>query len=235
MSPSELSPEEHQLLWMLVTHGGEVFQGTLNIPKVKPFRDGLERRGLVTVSWRKRQLPEEPAKRGLFLELTPAGWTWCNEQLHWPPPSRPKSKADMVLGWLLPRLKMLLDRGEAAANLADFINKSHPDAPPPEPAPAPPQPPMTGATLEERIGAACLELGGGKQAVRVRIADVRKRLPDVPHDTLTEAIVNLARQRRLTLYPLDDPRQVTDEDKAAAIVSSTGVPQHILYYGGIVS
>jgi hypothetical protein len=97
----------------------------------------------------------------------------------------------------------------------------------------------TGATqnvrLDARIRAAFLELGGGREAVRIRIADLRKHLADVPTDDLTAELRELSRRRELTLYPLDDPRHVTQEDEAAAIHSSTGVPQHILYFGGIAS
>ena len=93
--------------------------------------------------------------------------------------------------------------------------------------------PNTG--LGARIRAACLELGGGREAVRVRLADLRRRLVDVPADELTAGVRELSRRGELTLYPLDDPRQITPDDEAAAIRSSTDVPQHILYYGGIPS
>jgi hypothetical protein len=85
------------------------------------------------------------------------------------------------------------------------------------------------------LRAAINDAAGGRDAVRVRLADLRKRLPGVPSDELEAAIRNLSRRGELTLYPLDDPRQIGPADEAAAIHSGSGVPQHILYYGGIPS
>jgi hypothetical protein len=220
---SQLTPGENQLLWMLVANGGEAFEDALKhskSAKEKPNRDALARRGLVVASMQKRQLPGKKSSRAMHLKITPAGWTFCNEVIAWMPPAVKKSKADLFLQWLMPRLKNLFDRNTTAASLSDFINKSEPPS---------------ASNIEQHIRAACLELGGGRETVRIRIADLRKRLADVPSDQLTEGLRELSRRRELTLYPIDDPRQITPDDEAAAIRSSTGVPQHILYYGGIAS
>jgi hypothetical protein len=90
-------------------------------------------------------------------------------------------------------------------------------------------------SLAPRLRDAIRDVAGGREAVRVRLSDLRKRFPGVPPDELTAAILNLSRRDELALYPFDDPRQIKDADRAAAIESSTGVPQHILYFGGISS
>lgn len=239
----ELTPGENQLFWMLVANGGEAFEDALKHTKnanEKPHRDALVRRGLVAASMQKRQLPGKKSSRAMHVQLTPAGWTYCNQVIAWLPPIVKKSKADMFLHWLMPRLKNIFDRNTTAASFSDFINKS---------GPVPELPhaekertsysrkdePHSDSNIEQHIRIACLELGGGRETVRIRIADLRKRLADVAHDELTEALRELSRRRELTLYPLDDPRQITPEDEAAAIYSSTGVRQHILYYGGTAS
>jgi len=103
----------------------------------------------------------------------------------------------------------------------------------------PPEPPARtaepGENLEQMIRAAALELNGGRAEVRIRIADLRKRLAHVPSDELTAALRSLSRRRELTMYPHDDPRQIKPEDEAAAVYTLTGVPQHIIYFGGAYS
>lgn len=222
----QLTIPEQRLLWMLVANAGEAFNSD-----VKPetsIRTSLERAGLIEVE-KRQKLSGKRKVQVKFLRLTDAGWAWCNQDMSW---QKPRGKAEQVLNALLQRLKIVFERRGTVASLADFINHST-LAPRDQAATATDGPNET--TLDQRIRAACLDLGGGREAVRLRIADLRNRLADVSSEELTEGIRELSRRRELTLYPLDDPRQITPEDQAAAIHSSTGVPQHILYFGGIAS
>jgi len=218
-----LSTAEQRLLWMLVANSGEAFNDVLK-PE-KSARDSLLRARLIEMEKRSKD-PGKSKRLVIHLRLTDAGWAWCNQDMAW---QKPRGKAEHFLNSLLQRLKVLFERQGTAASLADFINNSAPAA----------SPPPTGRTpegsLDGRIRAACLELGGGKEAVRVRIADLRQRLGDVPNEVLTERIRELSRRQELTLFTLDDPRDIKPADESAAIHSSTGVPQHILYFGGIAS
>jgi hypothetical protein len=225
-----LAIAEQRLLWALVANGGEGFNDDLEATK-KP-RSSLARSGLIEVEKRKRQARKKKVPV-LYLRLTDAGWAWCNLDMAW---QKPRGKAERFLNTLLQRLKVFFERQSVAASLADFLINSAPEtAPPPASSTEKVVDPLPKMGLDARIRAACLELGGGREAVRVRLADLRERLADVPADELTETVRELSRRRELTLYPLDDPRQITPEDRAAAIPSSTDVPQHILYYGGIPS
>jgi hypothetical protein len=224
---------EHRLLWMLVANSGEGFNNDFKTDKRS--RESLQRAGLIEVE--KRAKPSGKRKvQVMYLRLTDAGWAWCNQDMSW---QNPRSKVERFLNALLQRLKVLFERQGAVASLADFVNNTAPAASiTPATATQDAQPTTDGrlnANLDGMIRAACLELGGGREAVRIRIADLRKRLAEVPSDILTEGLRELSRRRELTLYPLDDPRQITPDDEAAAIHSATGVPQHILYYGGIAS
>lgn len=225
----DLTTAEQRLLWALVANAGEGFNDDLEATK-KP-RESLKRARLIEVETRKRRSRKKKVS-AMYLRLTDAGWAWCNRNMAW---SKPRGRAERFLNTLLQRLQVLFERQTAAASLADFIINSTPATSPSVPVGAvvSPIPPDTG--LDARIRAACLELGGGREAVRVRLAELRRRLADVPPDELTAAIRELSRRQELTLYPLDDPRQVTSDDQAAAIRSSTDVHQHILYYGGIPS
>lgn len=237
------TPAEHRLLWLLVANRGEEFEIALKPTNPKSTREALKQAGLIEVEKRQKPSSAKRKVKSTYLRLTEAGWTWCNQDMSWPLP-RIKSKADLFLHSLLPRLKSLFESQGTAASLADFINKSDPVAKSDEiahPATvqandlAAPAVPMQQPSIEQRIRGACLELGGGHQTVRIRIADLRKRLPEFAHDDVTNGLRQLAIRNELTLYPFDDPRQITPEDEAAAMHSSTGVPQHILYFGGIAS
>lgn len=226
-----LTTAEHRLLWQLVANPDGAFECVLKPTKSKQTREALVKAKLIEVEKRVRPSRSKRKVKALYLRLTDTGWAWCNQNMAWP---KPKGKAEQFLNALLQRLKVLFERHSAVASLADFIVSSTPET---AASPAPPTGnevvPDTG--LGARIRAACLELGGGREAVRVRLADLRRRLADVPADELTAGVRELSRRGELTLYPLDDPRQVTPDDDAAAIRSSTDVPQHILYYGGIPS
>lgn len=222
----QLTTAEHRLLWALVANSGEGFNDELDADK-QP-RESLKRARLIEVELRERRARKRKAKP-MYLKLTDAGWAWCNQNMSW---HKPSGKAERFLNTLLQRLDVLFERQESVASLADFLNATAPAA---TPLPVEPPKEVPPPSLDARIRAACLELTGEREAVRVRLAALRARLADVPADELTEAIRGLSRRRELTLYMLDDPRQITPADTAAAIHSSTGVPQHILYYGGISS
>jgi hypothetical protein len=211
-----LPTAEQRLLWMLVASPDGAFEGDLKLSKAKPTREALKRAGLIAAE--KRVKSSRSKRKAIHLCLTDAGWAWCNRNMSW---TKPRGKSEQLLDALLRRLGALFERQGTAASLADFIIKSTLAA--------------RDAGLDARIRAACLELGGGREAVRIRLADLRRRLADVPDDALSAGLRDLSRGGELTLYPLDDPRQVTPDDEAAAVHSSTGVPQHILYYGGIAS
>ncbi len=218
----QLSIAEQRLLWQLVANPGGEFESVLKPTKPKQTRESLAKAKLIEVEKRVRPSRSKRKVKATYLRLTDAGWAWCNGNMAW---HKPRGKAERFLNSLLQRLQVIFERQSGVASLADFIVSSAPS----ENAAVP------NTNLDARIRAACLELGGGREAVRVRLADLRRRLADVPADELTTGVRELSRRGELTLYPLDDPRQVTPDDEAAAIHSSTDVPQHILYYGGIPS
>jgi hypothetical protein len=52
---------------------------------------------------------------------------------------------------------------------------------------------------------------------RVRLADLRARLPHIPRAQMDRVLYNLQAQGEIMLYPMDDPRERTKADNAAAI------------------
>jgi hypothetical protein len=215
----DVKPMQHLLLWRLAAGGGEDFFA--NLPAGNPERSPLVRAGLIAET--KRVNPAGKSKRPvLFLSLTEKGWAWCQEHMTWP---RTRSiKVDTVLERLLPRLGVVCRRGAAITSLGDFISKSN------ETGDAPSRPDVCQAIRD-----ACRALGNGQEGVRVRLVDLRQRLPAFNHDEVSQGLWNLCRRGELSLYRLDDPREIQPGDHEAAVLTSTGEEKHILYFGGMAS
>jgi hypothetical protein len=64
--------------------------------------------------------------------------------------------------------------------------------------------------------------GPGWSNSRVYLADVRERLSDVDRATFDAAIWDLQRDRRIFTLELQDPRQMTDRHRDAAVRPGIG-------------
>ncbi|HKU39281.1 MAG TPA: hypothetical protein VJR89_14065 [Polyangiales bacterium] len=82
--------------------------------------------------------------------------------------------------------------------------------------------------LPSRIRATCLDIAHGSTRTRVRLRELRARLPDVPKDKLDRELVELQNAGSLVLYRIDDPTDIQPEDERAAL-HVAGAPRHILY------
>ena len=72
-------------------------------------------------------------------------------------------------------------------------------------------------------------MGDGVYGQRVRLADLRAHLADVPRPDLDSVLQELERSQAAALYPLDDPREIRPEDEEAALPNSSGADRHVLY------
>lgn len=87
--------------------------------------------------------------------------------------------------------------------------------------------------IHDDIERAVREFGG--EGNRIYLADIRDRLPQHDHRAVSNALFDMSRADELSLYQLDDPREITPRHRDAAVQTSTGKERHILYYGGISS
>jgi hypothetical protein len=60
-------------------------------------------------------------------------------------------------------------------------------------------------------------------------------LKEYPQREVTTELLAMSEAGELTLYKLDNPREILAEDREAAIMTSTGDERHILYFGGLAS
>lgn len=84
------------------------------------------------------------------------------------------------------------------------------------------------------IGKAYQAVSGGKANVRVRLADLREKLPHVPRERQDAALMHLATKKRdaAALYAFDGEHGATARDRAAALRLPTGHTRDFIYLGG---
>jgi hypothetical protein len=84
--------------------------------------------------------------------------------------------------------------------------------------------PETTQRVQDAIASAPRAEGG-----RILLADVRDALPDMSREELDAELRRLASEEQVSLMSLDDPREITDRDRAAAFKTGSGNLRHILY------
>ncbi len=205
MGKSKPSSQSRQtlILWaLLVKESGSAFQGDLKPEPSKADRDALVRDGLVAVT---RVGP----KRRVFLEVTDKGWQWAGEHLDAPLPANSPAGSKILEAWLT-HLKGFLAAHRFV--LADVFGA---------------QSPSTDGDLWTRLRAAYLEATGGKLNARALLKDIRAKL-NIDRQTFDTALKAFQAEAKLQLYPSDNRLELTEADKAAAVMIG-GEPRHILW------
>jgi hypothetical protein len=89
-------------------------------------------------------------------------------------------------------------------------------------------------TLANRVERCGYALGNNRWKERVRLSALRAILPGVTRRELDRVLLEMQRADRLVLYRLDNPRELTPADKAAAM-DVGGYPRHLVYFLGPAS
>lgn len=214
---AELTRQQAQAIYSLV-FAAETERRPLKskLPLDKPQRDRLVTSGLLEL--------EPAASRGERVNLTDKGWAWAAANLGAVELS--KSQATVVT---LQNVLALLQRHLAAndSNLASFVSATASGTRGQSPPLAAVRPGTT-RDLASRIRATCLELGRGAVRTRVRLRELRARMPDVARERLDHELVELQNSGALVLYRIDDPTDIQPADERAALLIA-GAPRHILY------
>jgi hypothetical protein len=218
------SPKQTLLVWVLLFTGDEPKISTVK-PGLSPReRTQMEEAGLIRL---------EKRGRTTHILLTDKAWGWAAAHLDAAFSSRSSASAPALAG-LLKKLKAYLEAGDLA--LADFLRPL-----PPRPAdvfasgelvePVPPASKRPGPELEAAVIRAYLQASGSAWNVWVNLAEIRRRLPDVPRLELDRELLRLERAKRAVLYPIDDPQAIRPEDAAAAL-DIAGFKRHIVMMRG---
>ncbi len=220
------TPLQTLFLWRLLSCGGGGFQNELK-PELKPKqRTDLERAGLISKDTRQKVQAGRRPTRANFITLTDLGWQWAAEHLDAPVSPRSPAAAP-ILQVMLGRLKNDLLRHRRS--LAEFILETEPSPVADHIDACPPTDRVDACPVPDRVRAVYRELTGGRFASRVRLADLRTRLDDIPRDSLDRALLQMERDEMLVCYPLDDPRELYPADEQAALMNSAGQQRHAIY------
>jgi hypothetical protein len=208
--------------------------------KVKPELPPKDRKGLIEAGF----LEARPRGRATHLILTDAAWEWAGAHLDG---ALLESKhATGILQAVLTQLgKFLAARELTLADVAmassasrtpeasdstalDGSKRALADAPPPALAAPDIERAASPSELGERIRQAIWEIAGGAAKRRVRLAELRDRLIEVPRPRLDSSLLELQDTGRVVLYPLDNPVELTAADREAALLVGQN-PRHIVY------
>jgi len=226
---NELDSQQRMLLWLLLVQpDGGMF---LNDTGIK-FSPASKRRSLVTWGFIEESKRRKQAGKGravAYVSLLDKGWEWCQDHLHEPVPALKHTRK--VLQGLLRILGNYFSQQDQCGSLGDLVNQAKK-----EPANSPIVPANVDMlSLRERIREECRAITGGAEGVRIRLSDVRTRMTNVEAEQLNAMLLQMEREGSISLYRLDNPEEITDADKAAALVTVGGTENHILYEGGLHS
>ena len=221
------TPQQVLYLWRLI-----LAEDGLQMSDIKPLRrpadrNALEQAGFLEISGDKRRTPKGSLAR--YAAATDRAWAWLADHMHMPLPK--SQEAAPVLHDILARLGRYLAARDDTA-LADLLSptpkETVPHAIPADAARPFPRDPLEAETA---MAAACRRAAGGRTDVRVRLADLARELPGWTREQRDATLLRMEQKNLLTLFQLDDPNEIRDADRGAAI-DLLGSKRHICYLGG---
>jgi hypothetical protein len=203
------TPRQSLALWRMLFLGERPLAGDLAKRLGKKGcleRDQLVKAGVIEL------LPVEKPGRGNQAAVTEKGWAWAQENLD-AEVSQSKLAAEVLEAVLKHLKRYMKTRGLA---LSEIIR---------------PNPTYHGADLEKLVREVYFSLSGGRPNVRIRLSELRKGLQGVSCADLDSILLGMQANGLLSLYGLDDPKEIRIEDEQAAI-NIAGFEKHIVYLGG---
>lgn len=207
-----VSPLLVLLMWNLLFTGDE--------PMVSKAKPGVDRKRLVPLL-EAGLIVLEKRGRANHIVLTDRAWQWAEENLD--APFSTTTSVTIALRGLLPRLKHYLQQsGTPLAELLGAVEAAEEAA----------EPSAVGtASIDDAIRDAYLALSGGRWEIAVGIGHLRERLGVWTREEQDEALLRMQSERRLVLYPNENPLDIDDVDRAAALYLG-GDPRHLVYMRG---
>jgi hypothetical protein len=214
MTP-DLTPKQTLLVWVLLFSGDEPSLSNAKPGLTSKERTPLEEAGLIRLDKR---------GRSKHIVLTDKAWGWAAAHLDAAFSAGSPAAAPALAG-LLRRLKSYLEVQDLA--LADFLHP-HPLQPKPEAKPSSGSVSAASpADIETSVVRAYLQASGSIWNVWIKLAEIRRRLPDVPRADLDRELLRLEKAKRAILYPIEDSDALHREDEAAALTVA-GFKRHIV-------
>lgn len=199
------------LLWSLIAEGGQGWQKDRKWSGLRQQRDTLVDNGF---------LKAEKRQGAFWLEVTAKGWGWVSGNMD---AELPRTEhAALLFSTFLTRLSAgLRDRSLGLQELLNVEQGIQPDVGSGE----------YPDDIKGRIRVAYYQLTCGKDKERVRLCRLRALLPEIERTELDQALLEMECGEDLVLYTLDNVKEITDEDRRAALHTGFGDPRYILYLG----
>jgi DNA-binding PadR family transcriptional regulator len=222
MSKGKRSTPEKQtlILWALLARDNAAsFQNELKPEPERADREALETAGLITCEKRGRY-------RRVWIEVTEKGWAWAADHLDANLPTGSPAGSVILQAWLT-RLKTYMRARNVP--LAELLGPQRPrTVDSSDISVADSSQASSFEDLRARIRQAYLAVTGNQLNTRARLSQIRERLKDIDRAELDEALKRMQREQQVSLYPLDNQTEITDDDQTAAIFFG-GEPRHILW------
>jgi DNA-binding PadR family transcriptional regulator len=200
------SPLQTLILWRLLTNGGQAYQGEIRPELKKRDRDALEQAGFIEHDRRRNS----KGRQAIYIQLTDKAWAWAGEHMHAELSSGSKAASPIFQAFLTKLQPVLQQHQIPLAEIFSPTEIAHSQEP------------------EQQLREAYFALSEGKPNVRVRLAQLRQRLTTLPRSRLDTLLLQLQTEGKLVLYPLDDPQEISPEDREAAL-DVAGFERHIVY------
>ncbi len=202
-----LSPRQALAFWKLlfIDKDPTMTEFTKNLGLARKIKGTEERQQMINAGL----IELEKRGRANYVMLTDKAWKVAADNFD-APISQSKFAAD-VLQALLKRLQLFIQNSNIT--LAEIMSSAE------------------SVDLETKIRTAYNKASKGKWNVRVRLAELRKQLPDVPRVELDALLLKMQKDEQLVLYPLDYRPEIKPEDEQAAI-DTGGYKNHIVYLKG---
>ena len=209
---ASLTPTQTLILWCLIGKGGGAWRSD-----VKPEPSASDRKALEKT----RAITSEKRGRSLWLEVTETGWAWANDHLNAPLPSRTQSAGPILQSWLSYLHAFMRRRGIALAEImAEVMRQTKPDD----------RPARNNAL--RNTGHTGLSRRDWRRLERTcATLSTENLLPRVPRQRLDVVLLKMQQASALVLFRLDNQREITEEDREAALFIA-GEPRHVLRMGG---
>ncbi len=221
------SPDPLQvlLLWKMIFMNYEPAFSDMKPKLDKRHREELRAAGLIDYDKRQRKSKKKTVSVK-YVVLTDTAWDWAVQNLD-AEISR-SSFSGPVLQCVLSHLKNFIHHKNSS--LFEFLHSESKNHERNEESPNKnTTDPVSPIDLESRIRSAYFQFTGNQTHIRMRLAQLRDALADVPRDLLDETLRELKRVEKILLFPFEDPQEKTPQDDGAALMEAGRINHVILF------